>query len=291
VDGFKCDFNRVPFETRANVYLQLAKPIQDEVNALKSKINNLKSRLATAQHAASTKKEVFKMHSKEAKKLRSEIKRRRRSIEAMSRALAGKRQLYEKARKDVEEAAALLAEYTSILEEKKRKIVEQTELTAELSKYHASQTEVQKCRDDIKMHEGKLKELDLKYRAQLNAARRLFNEKAREVMKAVGFKGFKSIKVDDNFKTVVDEEGGCRREIETLSTSEAVTMAILLALAAKKAYLPEFPLFIVDTVTTHYQPPKYKRVIEYLAEQVPYLIVTALSPREDEPIKIVHSWP
>jgi len=291
VNGFKCDFNKVPFETRANVYLQTAKPVQDEVDSLKSKISNLKSRLANAQHAASAGKEASKSLSKDAKKLRWEIKRHRRSIEAMSRALAGKRQLYEKARKDVEEAAALLAEYAGTVEKKKRKIEELNSLTAELNKYYANQTEAQKCRDEIKTHEEKLKELDLKYQTQLNAARLIFNEKAREVMAAVGFKSFKSIKVDDNFKTVVVEEGGCRREIETLSTSEAVTVAILLALAAKKAYLPEFPLFIVDTVTTHYQLPKYKRIIEYLAEQVPYLIVTALSPREDEPIKIVHSWP
>lgn len=49
-------------------------------------------------------------------------------------------------------------------------------------------------------------------------------------------------------------------------------------LAGKEEYLPEFPMFVLDELTTSYDPTRFKTIISYLQQTVPYTIVTALAP-------------
>lgn len=51
-------------------------------------------------------------------------------------------------------------------------------------------------------------------------------------------------------------------------------------LAGKDQFLPDFPLFVLDAVTTDYDETRFSRIVEYLGNKVPYVLVTKLSPYE-----------
>jgi recombinational DNA repair ATPase RecF len=77
--------------------------------------------------------------------------------------------------------------------------------------------------------------------------------------------------------------------MEALSDSELDTIGIILMLAGKKQFNNDFPLFVLDAVTTDYDPTRFERIINYLKEHVPYVLVTTLAPYKDkEEIMIKH---
>jgi recombinational DNA repair ATPase RecF len=65
-------------------------------------------------------------------------------------------------------------------------------------------------------------------------------------------------------------------------------MRILIAIAAKQAYLPEAPIFRIDTITTALDAERFTRLLEYLQDKTPFLIATALDPQKEQ-ITVVHS--
>ena len=122
-----------------------------------------------------------------------------------------------------------------------------------------------------------------------NAVKDKFNDKIKEVYKILGFKDFKNIEIDSTFRIVVTRKNRIQ-ELNRLSTSERVTIGVIVMLAGKEEYLPEFPFFVLDEVTTAYDPTRFKKIIDYLANETKtkYTIVTAFSPTGDK-IKVEYS--
>jgi len=115
------------------------------------------------------------------------------------------------------------------------------------------------------------------------AIRGTFNKAVMETYNLLGFTDFQKIYLDEMFHIqVIRLQRGrtVRQPIESLSTSERTTIAIILMLAGKQEYLPEFPMFILDELTTSYDPTRFKEIINYLQKTTPYTIVTALAPYE-----------
>lgn len=112
-----------------------------------------------------------------------------------------------------------------------------------------------------------------------------FNKRIMEVCRILGFKDFHDIRINDMLWTVeVERESGVQRKpvtLDYLSASERTTLGITLILAGKLQYVPDFPMFVLDELTLSYDPTRFKRILEYLKEVVPYVIVTALSPLEE----------
>ena len=125
-----------------------------------------------------------------------------------------------------------------------------------------------------------------------DAARIKFNNRINEVYKVLGFTDFQSIEIDDFFHLKVRRMLGSRvieQDIKSLSATERLTIAIIAMLAGKEEYLPDFPFFVLDELTTSYDPTRFKTIIDYLQGTVPYTIVTALAPFEKEiEIKMLH---
>jgi len=127
----------------------------------------------------------------------------------------------------------------------------------------------------------------------LNKARLAFNSEATKVMKAVGFKFFNKIVIDETFtvKIMRTQDGHEYEEhLDELSSSETTTLTILLALAAKINYHPEVSLFIMDTLTSSLDKERFINLVDYIKTKVPCLIATLLSESEKD-IRITHEVP
>ncbi|RLI12574.1 hypothetical protein DRO35_02720 [Candidatus Bathyarchaeota archaeon] len=127
-----------------------------------------------------------------------------------------------------------------------------------------------------------------KYMRCMTSARRRFNDNVTRAFHELNLGGFENVFLDQDFSLQVMREGNIRQPIETLSASEKLTISLLLMLAAKETFLPEFPLFIVDELTLSYDPERFWRLMEYVKRRVPYLIVTSLSSSLSDTPKVIH---
>ena len=115
-----------------------------------------------------------------------------------------------------------------------------------------------------------------------------FNKKIMSVYNKLGFKDFKNIEIDSTFRIKVNRKGK-EQELNRLSTSERVTLGVVVMLVGKEEYLPEYPFFVLDEVTTAYDPTRFKTIIDYITNETntKYTIVTAFSPTGNK-IKVEH---
>jgi len=101
-----------------------------------------------------------------------------------------------------------------------------------------------------------------------------------KVYNTLGFKDFKNIEIDETYRVKVNRKGK-EQELNRLSTSERVTLGVIVMLAGKEEYLPDFPFFVLDEVTTAYDPKRFGDIIKYVSDKTQYTIVTAFSPTGD----------
>ena len=124
--------------------------------------------------------------------------------------------------------------------------------------------------------------------------RDMFNERIAEVYRLLEFDmAFERIYLDDGFQLKIVRRFGDQKKpednINTLSHGEKETAALVLMLAGREAYLPDFPLFIADE-TTFYDATRLRRMIDYISKRAPYTIVTTLVGKEQQDeLKIEHS--
>lgn len=171
------------------------------------------------------------------------------------------------------------------------KLAEKTKLQREL---RTKANEFDEYKEKLMKVRGELNQAQAEHDRRLHAARIKFNTEASKIMREVGFKGFTNLEVTDEFQVKIMRTVGGRKfeeRLTMLSTSERTAMIILLSLAAKLAYLPDAPIFAVDTISTSFDPKRFANLVEYMKDKVQYLIVTLHSPQEAETIKILHTFP
>lgn len=116
-----------------------------------------------------------------------------------------------------------------------------------------------------------------KYMRRMTSARLRFNGNVTRAFEALGLKGFENIFLDQDFSLQIVRDNGVRQPVETLSASEKLTVSLMLMVAAKETFLPDFPFFIVDELTLSYDPARFRQIVNYIGRQVPYVIVTSLT--------------
>ncbi|MBA7604134.1 hypothetical protein ES703_11253 [subsurface metagenome] len=118
-----------------------------------------------------------------------------------------------------------------------------------------------------------------------------FNNNVKTVMAELGFTEFDQIAIDrDDMRLKVLRSGFIRQPVESLSTSEKYSIAIVLQIALRETYLPDIPFFIVDEVVVSYDEERKQRILDYLSEMARekglYVIVTKLSEKAGEQISV-----
>ncbi|MHA2265561.1 MAG: hypothetical protein ACXAEN_24485, partial [Candidatus Thorarchaeota archaeon] len=99
-----------------------------------------------------------------------------------------------------------------------------------------------------------------------------FNKNIESMMKALGFKEFRMIMLDKNYRLYVERLDAKTKKYksqrpETLSTSEKLSIALILQVALKETYIPEVPFFIVDDVMEDFDGDRREAAIDYLVKK------------------------
>jgi hypothetical protein len=116
-----------------------------------------------------------------------------------------------------------------------------------------------------------------KYMRRMTSAKLRFNRNITRAFRELELKGFENVFLDQNFGLQVVRKNGVRQPIETLSASEKLTVSLILMLAAKETFLPDFPFFILDELTLSYDSARFRKITNYITRRVPYVIVTSLT--------------
>ncbi|MHA1971614.1 MAG: archaea-specific SMC-related protein [Candidatus Hodarchaeales archaeon] len=105
-----------------------------------------------------------------------------------------------------------------------------------------------------------------------------FNDQIKKVYQKLSYQDFEEIRIDEKFNLIVKRKKKGRsidQPIESLSDSERITIALIVMLAGREEYIPDYPLFVLDKVTLDYDPTRFEMILDYLTERdVPYIIVT-----------------
>jgi DNA repair exonuclease SbcCD ATPase subunit len=121
--------------------------------------------------------------------------------------------------------------------------------------------------------------------------RKVFSRQVNDLYKKLGFADFEDIEIGPDFRVTVTrkKEGKLVPDfpLEALATSERITIAIALLLAAKQIYVKDFPFFVIDELITAYDPARFKAVEDYLKRSQDYVIMTELSSQAKE-VEIIH---
>jgi DNA repair exonuclease SbcCD ATPase subunit len=121
------------------------------------------------------------------------------------------------------------------------------------------------------------------------------NQELSEIFNLMEYTNFSEIKIRDEpeleFQLV--RKDGINTKLSRLSTSEKLTLAIIIMFVAKKAYAPDFPFFVIDEIMGTYDKTRFNRILQYIQTKVPYLVVTTMSPFEEtkEEINVTYTLP
>jgi conjugal transfer/entry exclusion protein len=119
--------------------------------------------------------------------------------------------------------------------------------------------------------EGRLREWITDYEKLVN-----------DLFDKLGFEGFE-IKINPEDYTVSITRQHPRTKtpitwnLNALSRSEAVTVAVAMLLAAKKQYAPGFPFFVMDEVIYSYDPTRLERLKNHAQDVTDYVVMTQLA--------------
>ncbi len=142
--------------------------------------------------------------------------------------------------------------------------------------------------EKIEFSEGFLRHLKIQNEQIIEAARILFNNKIKEMYNHLGFTDFTDIEIQRDYSIYIRREGFTESwPLSALSTSERITLAVMLLIAGKQEYLPEFPFFVLDELVTSYDPERFKKLKEYISDVTEYVILTELSTTEETGQKVV----
>ncbi|MFX0085223.1 MAG: hypothetical protein ACFFAU_06085, partial [Candidatus Hodarchaeota archaeon] len=112
-----------------------------------------------------------------------------------------------------------------------------------------------------------------------------FNRQIKKVYQLMSYQDFENIRIDPDFNLIVRRSRKGKsldQPIESLSDSERITIALIVMLAGREEYIPDYPLFVLDKVTLDYDPTRFNMILDYLTQrEVPYILVTIAQSVEE----------
>ena len=100
------------------------------------------------------------------------------------------------------------------------------------------------------------------------------NKRIKESYEAIELIGFSSIIITDDFNLKIKRRSGIKANFDELSGMERVLMGIIITFSTLQAFYPDFPLFAIDDPLNAADDLRFKKLINYLANQISLLIVT-----------------
>lgn len=134
-----------------------------------------------------------------------------------------------------------------------------------------------------------------KSESQKKLASEKFNKTIKQLMERLNFSEFRTIMLNANYRLYIERFDEKKRDyvfqqVRTLSTSEQMSVALILQIALKETYLSDIPFFLIDDILEDFDEERRMEVISYLKEKAKendwYLICSKLVEGLDE-IRVV----
>lgn len=134
-----------------------------------------------------------------------------------------------------------------------------------------------------------------RYEYVINGARNELNQALSKAFEVMQYTDFTKIMINSQYELEITRRDGMVTKLSRLSSSERLTIAMIIMFIAKQAYAQDFPLFIIDEVMGAYDETRFKRIVDYIKDKVPYLVITSLMPLKEkigpEAISVEYSLP
>jgi len=145
--------------------------------------------------------------------------------------------------------------------------------------------------DKMDFTEDTIKHMKRRKEEIVDAVREAFNDKIMEIYDELGFENFEEIEISRDYRVYIRRPDYNERwPMEALSTSEQITLAVVLLIAGKEEYMPDYPFFVLDELVTSYDPGRFEKIKEYIADVTEYTVITQLVEEEEvgDKVKVEH---
>lgn len=143
--------------------------------------------------------------------------------------------------------------------------------------------ELRKLRKKVVLSKQILDHFTEKIERIRNERRMELNRCLKESFELLELAKVDKLQFDDNFRLEITREGGYVTYLQEMSGAEKTTIALLVLYEAKQMILPDFPFFVVDEVSEAMDDTRFLRIVEYISERLPMVIITRNKPLEGEP--------
>jgi len=161
------------------------------------------------------------------------------------------------------------------------------ELDSRIKELTGRVSEVEFIEKNIEFLQAGRRHLQTRKEQLVEAVRAKFNESVMTLYKAMGFRDFDEIHITPDYAVRVVRKSK-DFPLEALATSERITIAIALLMAAKQEFLPNFPFFILDELVTSYDPKRFTKMKEFVKTLPDYVIMTQLDEKATQEVMVTH---
>jgi len=127
---------------------------------------------------------------------------------------------------------------------------------------------------------------------QRREASEKFNLNVKKLMDNLGFEEFRTVKLNNKYRLYIERLNPKTgdyvfQQVKSLSTSEKLSMALILQLALKETYIPNIPFFILDDIIEDFDDERRKKIFNYLekkAKDMGWFLITTKLIEEEKPL-------
>jgi len=182
-----------------------------------------------------------------------------------------------------DEKASITNRISDILKELKQTSIEMHGITAEPRKAKKI------CEEWLEFISKHIEHCKNRAEEQRREASEKFNLNIKKLMDSLGFEEFRTVKLNNEYKLYVERLNPKTgdyvfQQVKSLSTSEKLSMALILQLALKETYIPNIPFFILDDIIEDFDDDRREKIFNYLERKAKdtgwFLIITKLVEEE-----------
>lgn len=238
------------------------------------KISKAKQELRRMQREIKDKKKAIESSEKNIIKMESELKILEDQIDE---GRADSIKLVNELDAKIQRIVGKIEQLNKQIEEKSKRIDQIDQVQAEFDFYGALQAHLEEREKIVKL--GVIEN---------------FNRQIKRVYQLLTYRDFEDIRISPNFRLIVKRRRDGKmldQPIESLSDSERITIALIVMLAGREEYIPDYPLFVLDKVTLDYDPTRFEMILDYLSRrEVPYILVTLAQSIEESSgqLEVIH---
>ncbi len=108
---------------------------------------------------------------------------------------------------------------------------------------------------------------------------RNINNNLEEYFKLLELAELQRITLDpEHFKLDIQRIDKSYTNLKKMSAAERALISIIISFIVKQTIIPEIPIFLIDEVTSEMDDTRFKDILNFLSNEIPYLIVARHSP-------------